>query len=128
MKDRPGGPSCDLRGRRGEHLVPLRSLFDICVAPKARVVFETLRNIQNKFLQLEKAEAHSWPFGPKLWGAAAQGGPRMPSHPRAVPFQPPRSPSAPLPSSASWLPKAYSPSGPKSLGSGEGAGPHSQGF
>lgn len=42
VKDRPGGPSCDLRGRRGEHLVPLRSLFDICVAPKARVVFETL--------------------------------------------------------------------------------------
>lgn len=91
------------------HLVPLKSLVDVCVDPEAGVVFETLRNIQNKFLPFENAEAHFWPFGPKLWGAASQGARRMSSRQRAVPSRPPQSLSGPLPSAVYWFPEGLLP-------------------
>lgn len=91
-----------------EHLVPLKSLVDVCVDPKAGVVFETLQNIQNKSLPFENAEAHFWPFGPKLWGAASQGAHRMSPRPRAVPSWLPRSLSGLLPS-VYWFPEGLLP-------------------
>ena len=91
------------------HLVPLKSLVDVCVDPKAGVVFETLRNIQNNPLAFENVEAHFWPFGLKLWGAASQGARRMSSRPRAVPSRPLRSLPGSLPSAVYWFPEGLLP-------------------
>ena len=67
-----------------------------------------LQNVQNKSLPFENAEAHFWPFGPKLWGAASQGAHRMSSRPRAVPSRSPRSLSGLLPS-VYWFPEGLLP-------------------
>lgn len=116
-RDRAGGHPCDLCGQHGEHLLPLRSLFDIRVDPKACVVLEPSKTFKINSYGLEKLRL--------IPGPLAQPPRALPECPRAKGCA---IPATSKPAAASWLHDGLLPSRAQAPGSGEGASSHTQGF
>lgn len=71
-----GGHDWDFCGQHGEHLVPVRSLFDIGVDPKACVVLRAFQRIQNKIPATSKSRGPFLALGPSAVDSCLEGAPQ----------------------------------------------------